>query len=340
MIHSRPDYQRLQDPAGLIPQDEPVFLLRAQDKTAAQVVAIWALMQPEGPLKEMAERHANRMGNWKKRKWADITPGQRGEDHGLAPGDVAQAMEFNQIGFHMREADAGRIAELERQLASANELASNLDRKRVAASGMYEEAVRGRGAANDRLDAAVLARDALLRSAIAAGCAEVGSQKHLVNQRADNLLDDLNRLGRQRTYDLDRCADAHKATLQKLAALKRQLSQSGHDMDTAGQCNADCPACEKIRESARSEMVDALDHLHGCPPNMCRDGHPEIRYEVPGDGEPHGCPLCRALSKLASWERKLSCGHPEAALIVEDPPYCAVCDREARIADLERRLHV
>jgi hypothetical protein len=34
MWHSRPDYNRIQDPAGIIPQDEPVFLLRAQDNCA------------------------------------------------------------------------------------------------------------------------------------------------------------------------------------------------------------------------------------------------------------------------------------------------------------------
>jgi hypothetical protein len=30
MKHARDDYNRIQDPAGLIPEDEPVFLLRAQ----------------------------------------------------------------------------------------------------------------------------------------------------------------------------------------------------------------------------------------------------------------------------------------------------------------------
>jgi hypothetical protein len=42
MIHARDDYNRIQDPAGLIPQDEPVFLLRAQDVAAPQIVAAWA----------------------------------------------------------------------------------------------------------------------------------------------------------------------------------------------------------------------------------------------------------------------------------------------------------
>lgn len=31
MIHARTDYQRIQDPLGKIADDEPVFLLRAQD---------------------------------------------------------------------------------------------------------------------------------------------------------------------------------------------------------------------------------------------------------------------------------------------------------------------
>lgn len=32
MKHARADYDRIQDPAGLIPEDEPVMLFRAQDK--------------------------------------------------------------------------------------------------------------------------------------------------------------------------------------------------------------------------------------------------------------------------------------------------------------------
>lgn len=30
MLHAREDYNRFQDPEGLIPDDEPVFLLRGQ----------------------------------------------------------------------------------------------------------------------------------------------------------------------------------------------------------------------------------------------------------------------------------------------------------------------
>ena len=49
MKHARPDYDRIQDPLpvseGGIPEDEPVFLLRAQDCIAARVVRIWAILQ-------------------------------------------------------------------------------------------------------------------------------------------------------------------------------------------------------------------------------------------------------------------------------------------------------
>lgn len=42
MKHTREDYnRRIQDSEGKIPEDEPVFLLRAQDKIAPEVVARW-----------------------------------------------------------------------------------------------------------------------------------------------------------------------------------------------------------------------------------------------------------------------------------------------------------
>ena len=41
MRHARADYSRIQDPAGLIPEDEPVFLLRAQDYCALKTLSTW-----------------------------------------------------------------------------------------------------------------------------------------------------------------------------------------------------------------------------------------------------------------------------------------------------------
>lgn len=44
MKHARVDYDRIQDPAGLIGEDEPVFLLRAKDVVAAKAVRAWAAL--------------------------------------------------------------------------------------------------------------------------------------------------------------------------------------------------------------------------------------------------------------------------------------------------------
>lgn len=42
MKHARADYDRFQDPAGLIPDDEPVFLVRGQDLAAPATMRAWA----------------------------------------------------------------------------------------------------------------------------------------------------------------------------------------------------------------------------------------------------------------------------------------------------------
>jgi len=47
MRHARDDYNRIQDPAGLIPEDEPVFLIRGQDALAPVVLAFWAAQAEE-----------------------------------------------------------------------------------------------------------------------------------------------------------------------------------------------------------------------------------------------------------------------------------------------------
>lgn len=88
MIHARPDYNRIQDPAlqdprflkygaTAIAEDEPVFLLRAQDKTAAKAVRYWAAIQQQLPDCDMnavklAEQHADLMDAWPKKKTADV----------------------------------------------------------------------------------------------------------------------------------------------------------------------------------------------------------------------------------------------------------------------------
>lgn len=68
MKHARKDYDRIQDPEGLIPEDEPVFFLRAQDIVAPQVVEAWAIAAHNAgaadDIVQHAYEHAQLMRKW------------------------------------------------------------------------------------------------------------------------------------------------------------------------------------------------------------------------------------------------------------------------------------
>jgi len=71
MWHARSDYQeRIQDSANLIPADEPVFLIRAQDIVAPAIVEEWAdqaeLEDAAPNIVKAAREHAQRMREWQK----------------------------------------------------------------------------------------------------------------------------------------------------------------------------------------------------------------------------------------------------------------------------------
>jgi hypothetical protein len=70
MIHARPDYNRIQDPAGKIGADEPVFLIRAQDKSAPGTLRYWAdenIRNDGDPAaSQLAEQWADKMEEWQK----------------------------------------------------------------------------------------------------------------------------------------------------------------------------------------------------------------------------------------------------------------------------------
>lgn len=72
MKHAHERYNRIQDPAGLIPEDEPVFLLRAQDALASQHVRDWAdHAELRGVTPEVVaavREHAAKMEAWPKKK--------------------------------------------------------------------------------------------------------------------------------------------------------------------------------------------------------------------------------------------------------------------------------
>lgn len=70
MKFTRDDYnERIIDKAGKIPDDEPVFLLRAQDKYAPSTLRYYAKLLEENGNLEMAEElraHARQMIVWQK----------------------------------------------------------------------------------------------------------------------------------------------------------------------------------------------------------------------------------------------------------------------------------
>lgn len=79
MIHAREDYNHIQDPSGKIPEDEPVFLLRGQDKFAPALLCEWAkqLMEAGGDMSMALEvvAHAIKMHDWQesvKKKIPDL----------------------------------------------------------------------------------------------------------------------------------------------------------------------------------------------------------------------------------------------------------------------------
>ena len=77
MKHARPDYDRIQDPAGLIPEDEPVFLLRGQDQFAAETLRFYAhLVQhardPDMKIVNAALLQAGAMDAWPTHKKPDM----------------------------------------------------------------------------------------------------------------------------------------------------------------------------------------------------------------------------------------------------------------------------
>jgi len=76
MKHARKDYNRIQDPTNIIPEDEPVFLLRGQDKFAADVVDFYAtLVEVNGgdpDVVEASRKWAEKMREWPKHKIPDL----------------------------------------------------------------------------------------------------------------------------------------------------------------------------------------------------------------------------------------------------------------------------
>ncbi len=68
MKHARPDYDRIQDPSGRIPDDEPVFLLRGQDLAAPYALHAYAdelmRLRADPELIQRVLKQADEMQRW------------------------------------------------------------------------------------------------------------------------------------------------------------------------------------------------------------------------------------------------------------------------------------
>jgi hypothetical protein len=79
MLHPRNDYnERIQDSAGLIPDDEPVVLLRGQDELAVRALKFYAVLCRQNQAPEVAQKiedHVRLMEEWPKKKIPDVPEG-------------------------------------------------------------------------------------------------------------------------------------------------------------------------------------------------------------------------------------------------------------------------
>ena len=85
MKHARKDYDRIQDPDGIIPEDEPVFLIRGQDLAAPETLRAYAVEAhrkgADQHLIDATLKQARNMEEWQRnraRKTPDM-PRLRGE---------------------------------------------------------------------------------------------------------------------------------------------------------------------------------------------------------------------------------------------------------------------
>lgn len=68
MRHARQDYNRIQDPEGLIPEEEPVMVFRAQDKCAPAALDAWCKAAKENGVDphmiEVVHNWSREMRHW------------------------------------------------------------------------------------------------------------------------------------------------------------------------------------------------------------------------------------------------------------------------------------
>ena len=77
MFHARNDWNgRITDLKKKIPENEPVFMIRGQDKVGALTARIWAILNWVTGGSHLASKkvwvHARRMSNWPVKKSCDL----------------------------------------------------------------------------------------------------------------------------------------------------------------------------------------------------------------------------------------------------------------------------
>lgn len=77
MVHGRQDYnEKIQAPEDIIPKNEPVFLLRAQDKASVPAVRAWIeamkLLGGDPKFIKSAEEQLAKMEAWPNKHVADV----------------------------------------------------------------------------------------------------------------------------------------------------------------------------------------------------------------------------------------------------------------------------
>jgi hypothetical protein len=94
MKHARADYDTIQDASGRIPADEPVFLVRGQDRCGAATVRAWADfvegLGADPEIVRVAREHAKRMLAWPKKKLPDLAASPASQP-ATKPSDAEQA---------------------------------------------------------------------------------------------------------------------------------------------------------------------------------------------------------------------------------------------------------
>jgi hypothetical protein len=76
MKHARTDYDRIQDPSGLIPLDEPVFLIRGKDIAGPSTLEFWAMEAAKSGaaphICRAAQEQARAMRAWQKHGYPSV----------------------------------------------------------------------------------------------------------------------------------------------------------------------------------------------------------------------------------------------------------------------------